>query len=246
MKKLSTILLMAVCFSVIAVAIGSLIGGPQAAGPPNTAVNIAQVSVSSVPVSGTVNVGNTVPVSGAVSVGNFPSVQAVAGTVNVANFPQDQQVSLIGNAPTTPLFTLDVENPAHNPWALPFACTVPSGVSICSSNGFIVPTGSELVIETISAFAALPSGERPQVFFGFVTAGGSTQITIPLTFMATTSGIIPDNYGVTQPVRIYADGGTSVSFAASESGTSAGATNFQFQASGHFVRCGTGTGVCPP
>jgi hypothetical protein len=197
------------------------------------------------PVQGTVGVNNfpaNQAVSGTIGVNNFPATQAVSGTVNVGNFPSAQQVSF-SNTGTTPLYIRDVDNPAHTPFLGTLFCLVPAGSVSCDAS-FSVPSGSELVIESVSARADLASGERAVVELNVTTNGvTSLFIEIPLTFQITSSGI--DTYTANQPVRLYADPGTSPALHAFLSGTSStGVENFRITVSGYLVSCGSGTG-CP-
>jgi hypothetical protein len=73
----------------------------------------------------------------------------VSGTVNVGNFPLVQPVSF-SNTGTRPLYIRDVDNSAHMPFAAQASCTVNAGFQGCIAN-FSVPSGMELVIETVSA-----------------------------------------------------------------------------------------------
>ena len=93
-----------------------------------------------------------------VNVGNFPSTQAVSGTVNFGNFPSSLGVSNVSGAP---LYVRDVDNAAHHPFAAGLStgltCTVAPGSGVCNAS-FSVPSGEELVIETVSIDAFLSPG----------------------------------------------------------------------------------------
>ncbi len=95
MNKFGRILQLAVCLSLVVIAVcvpGS--SQTQAAGPPSgLSVDVVNTPL---PVQGTVNVGNlpaTQSVSGNISVSNFPTTQAVTGTVNIGNFPASSTVT---------------------------------------------------------------------------------------------------------------------------------------------------------
>ncbi len=180
-----------------------------------------------------------VPVSGSTTVsGSVAATQS--GTWNVG---------ISGNSATAPLLVRDVDNPARNRFVHDFSCTIVVGATLCEDN-MDVPSGVELVIESVSAFAALPSGTRPLVQLIFNTGAGSQQtghsFTLPLSFVASFSSFSnPDRYGVTQPLRAYVDGGQTVFFIAQQAGGSGGGT-FSATVTGYFVNCGSGsTTSCP-
>jgi len=229
--KLLKILAAGLGFGLIAILAGSF--NPQAANGSGS----APVMVINTPL----------PVQGAVSVNNFPSSQPVSGTVNVGNFPSVLPVSF-SNTSSAPLFTRDADNPAHNHFVHFFSCTTPLPETLCD-DVFTLPSNRELVIETVTVFANLPSGERPTVSLNYSipTPGGFALGTVwlPLTFEGTfpRNFIPPDVYAVTQPMRVYVDGGQILTFSASESGTTGGAI-FNAEVTGYLVSCGAGAG-CP-
>lgn len=226
MNKLTRILLMAVSFSLFAIGFGSL------AGRPAVASGSAPVMVTNTPL----------PVQGMIGVNNFPTNQAVSGTVNVGNFPPVQPVSF-SNSGASPLYVRDVDGPAHHPFAAADVCQSSPGFS-CSDSAISVPSGTELVIETVGVSVTTASGLRPVVAFAATTNGTSAQFPLPLTFRGTTNGI--DEYAIVQSMRVYADGGTSLIVGGRVDGGSASA-DFGFQFSGYLVSCNSsGQGICPP
>jgi hypothetical protein len=182
-------------------------------------------------------------VSGTVNVGNLPTTQGVSGTVNVGNFPDVQPVSL-SIASSSPLPIRDVDNPAHHAKVTYSSCKVAefSLTSSCSTS-FTVPSGSAMVIETVSINVGDQPGEKSTALINFSTDGATGHLYIPLTYIFTSSGV--DYYSATLPVRVYADPGTTVTLVGALDGSTAGGTeSFQFTTSGYLVSCGSGAG-CP-
>jgi hypothetical protein len=62
-------------------------------------VVVVNPPASPIPVTGTVNIGNT-PANQTVTVSNFPATQPVSGSVSVSNFPATQSVSVENNTAT--------------------------------------------------------------------------------------------------------------------------------------------------
>jgi hypothetical protein len=154
--------------------------------------------------------------------------------------PVNATTQSVGSSNTSamPLHMRDI--PAHNAFAHFQGCTVPASTHDCSVK-ITVPSGRELVIETVSVGAALNSGERAVVTMEFTTRGISTNVlTLPLTFAGSFSTESPpDEYAITQPLRVYADPNTTVELDATIS-DSAGGAGFHFEVSGYLVRCGSG------
>ena len=186
-------------------------------------------------------VNTPLPVQGTLGVNNFPANQPVSGTVNVGNFPSVQPVSF-SNTATSPLHIRDVDNPAHLPFAKISGCTVAAGNNGCDVN-FSVPSSMELVIETVSVNALLNSGEQGNIHILVKTNGVPLgPFNVPLTLeLHTSSG---DVYGTTQPLRLYADPGTTVGIIGLVNDFTGGASFDALAVSGYLVSCGSGTG-CP-
>lgn len=92
-----------------------------------------------IPVSGTVNVGNfpaTQAISGVVNVGNFPAIQPVSGSVNVGNFPAVQPASQSG---TWYVQAINSTSTVNSPNASNFLATV-SGTVAATQSGVWVAT----------------------------------------------------------------------------------------------------------
>jgi hypothetical protein len=169
---------------------------------------------------------------------------------SVSTLPAAASESAPATPNNPPLHTRDVDNPAHGAFGRSDNCVVLAAATSCSGLGTTVPPGTELVIETISILADGPSQE--QLFVNFdVTTGGSSNccvISLPVPFAGAfqvVGGLVYE-WVLTQPVRLYADGGTTVSFNGFQSGVagSQGGTFFSVSFSGYLVSCGSGTG-CP-
>jgi hypothetical protein len=193
--------------------------------------------------SAPVTVTNTpLPVQGTVGVTNFPTTQLVSGTVSVGNFPTTQNVSF-SNTSAMPLHVRDVDNPAYHPFSTTVSCQVPANSGECDAS-FPVPAGMQLVIETVSIFAQLQSGQRPLVFLQSSAGGFTAEASIPLTFTGNFSPNSPfDTYSVTQALHLYADPNSSVRFRGDRNDLT-GITAFECEIFGYTVACGSGSG-CP-
>ena len=137
----------------------------------------------------------------------------------------------------------DVDNPARHPFAREVSCSIASGSKNCSTS-FAVDAGKELVIETISAHAAIPIGGRA---FGIIstTTGGTnlSSVQLPMTFQASYAGTV-DEYVGTQSLRLYADPGSAVNLEGAEQPV--GSATFVFDVSGYTVDCGSGGTINNP
>jgi hypothetical protein len=98
-------------------------------------------------------------------------------TASINNFPAAQSVSFNGsqpvsfsNTPTTPLFTLDVDDNGRSPFQAEFVLdntnpgTLPGcGITQCQAN-FDVPNGKRLVLEQVSARIQGATGQKYLAF----------------------------------------------------------------------------------
>jgi len=203
-------------------------------------IPVQAAAIGPTPSPAPVTVTNTpLPVQGSVSVNNFPATQPVSGTVGISG------MATVGNTRTTPLYVRDVDNPAHHPFAQEVNCSVPGGSKSCAAS-FTVDAGKELVIETASVLGTVPIGGK-----GFavitVTTGGTniSSVQLPLTFQASYAGTV-DTYVGTQPLRLYADPGSTVTLEGEEQPV--GSATFTFDVSGYTVDCGSAgtiTNPCP-
>jgi hypothetical protein len=214
---------------------------------PASAAGSAPVTVvnTPLPVQGTVGVNNfpsNQAVSGTVAISNFPSNQTVSGTVNVGNFPSTLPVSFT-NASTSPLYIRDVDGAAHNRYTYNNSCNVPTDGSVNGCNvQFTVPSGFELVVETVTVEAGLNPGEKG---IGRMIVNATLSQAFGADFIL--SPVLNNGaFASTQLLRAYADPGAIVLFEGTvkELPTSGGPVSFSFSLSGYLVACGTGAG-CP-
>jgi hypothetical protein len=149
----------------------------------------------------------TSTVSGSVSVSNFPTTQSVTGTV---------KIDPSGN-------TVRTSSAAPQPFIIETVLTFSDGQSNLSCCGFTVPAGKRLVIEFVS-----------------VRSGGGAALTNVMlsTYVGSTFAgfdLALDQHqpvpGVSQLVKIYADGGTRVGLQAGRNGSS-GSQNVVYDISG--------------
>jgi hypothetical protein len=146
MKRFSKLMLLALGFGVLAVSLAVVTDKPVGASSGSAPVNIAQVTVPSVPVSGNVNIANTP----SVSVTNTPTISLAAGSaVNVTN-------PLANNNPI-PLATLDASQPYEDTTGF---IEFSGGPSVLASFRQ-VPAGKRLVIQEVDAEVEVPAGLKP-------------------------------------------------------------------------------------
>jgi hypothetical protein len=207
MTKLVKILAWALGLGLFAAGLGTITSSPApAAGA--APVNIAQVSVASVPVSGMVNIGT------------MPAVTFAAGSsVNVSN-PLDASKNPI------PLATLDAFQPYEDACS---ATSFPSGNTACQFQA--VPAGKRLVIQEVDVFLLVPTGVRP-IHISVSTGAGVHYFTA--TFMA--SGLAPiDFFATHQETRLYASQTIQPSCVVFLNALSDAAGDFRCQLSGFLV-----------
>jgi hypothetical protein len=124
-----------------------------------------------------------------VSVCNFPEPQIVAGVVSVDNFP--------GNTPENAVFVRGAESSPGQPIVQ----------RLFGSGDFPVPEGKRLVIEFVSAQGATSDDGYYIPHIWAITGGVQGDYFVPVT----TITIPPTNiYVGSQPMRVYADPGTTV------------------------------------
>jgi hypothetical protein len=183
MKKLVKILALALGLGLLAAGLGTITSSPAPAAAA-TPVNIAAVSVASVPVSGTVNVGNTP----SVHVTNTPTVNFAAGSqVNVSN-PLDSQRN------PKPLATLEATQPYED------RCTGGFGGNNSASCNFLtIPAGKRLIIQEVDIFMDLPTGVQPEQVW--VVPNPSSVNPVPHGFVATQ---VSTGFALHQETRLYA------------------------------------------
>lgn len=108
----------------------------------------------------------------------------------------------------SPVPVRDVDNPARQPFDGSISVLIRDGFDF----GFVeldtsaVPAGKRLVIEHVSAFTSLPSGQK--VVSILLRTLGHGEAWLGADFRATTHGF--DRFITSQPVRLYADSGATV------------------------------------
>jgi hypothetical protein len=158
----------------------------------------------------TTNMGNEAPPTQNIYVVNIPSA-------NVSNTPNVQA----GNTTTNPVPIRDVDNAAGQPFQINLGIKVAAG-DLFATGSFTVPTCKQLVIEFVSALAAISSGENLTLQFTTIAGGACAPFTLPA-FLQSTFGGTVDDYAVAQLMQVYADPGRSVRFLLSQSTSNAGA-----------------------
>jgi len=173
-----------------------------------------------------------------VDVKSLPAVQAQqSGAWNVGINGNVQ----IGNSPASPVPVRNVENPARQPFQASGQCSLTNLLN-CSAD-IAVPAGKLLVIETITLQFLVDTGLRGEASV-VVTLNGSPQFhLLPVDFQATTTSGTDVLRGA-HAVRLYADPGSKVTFAAEVTNIPV-VGDFTATFSGYLVDCGSGTGTCP-
>jgi len=232
MKRFARLLLVTVGFGALGFVM-SLVPQRNATGAGAAPVTIA--SPLPVPVTGSVNAAVTGTVaaqqSGSWNVGitGTPTVNA-----NVT-FPSSigvQNAKDLSSLPI-PLLQQDTDNPARQPFTL--ECTIStfdtSGKGFCLLDP--IPTGKRFVIEAVSGGVTTTPGIKPiQLNLQVNTAGTFRDYFFSATFQGTSS-FFGDSFVVYQPVRIYADGGSTSVFNVTMSNTIS--TLFELVVSGYLI-----------
>lgn len=139
-----------------------------------------------------------------------------------------------------PLLTLDVENPARQPFEQGIECNLDPGQGSCDQD-VAVPSDKVLVVETITARTFVPIGQRAVVLVSNESTGVAHYLSLQLQG-AFVSGQADALRGV-HPIRVYVASGGILRFIISRSDNT-GSGIFQASVSGHLVDCGAGPG-CP-
>jgi len=217
MKQFSKLMLIALSFGILTVAL-SLVPSKPAGAAGSAPVTVTNTPL---PVQGTVSATQsgpwTVGINGTpmVSVTNTPSV-ALTGTPTV-NLGPGNAVGIngpvqLGNDAVNPALVRDVDNPGRFP--IQTRVCVQGGTALASCFGvpdaFSVPTGKRFVIEFVSGtcqFSPPGSGLRAVSFF--TVAGGTMAEHSLITSEAFSDATHTVNY-FGQQTRIYADPETAV------------------------------------
>lgn len=223
MKRFARLLVVTAVFGMLGFAM-SLVSQKNATGAGGAPVNIT--SPLPLPVTGSVNA-------------NITNTSALPVSFNGTTQPVS-----FSNQSTAPLYTRDVDKPAHNPFTAQAGCSAVPIVNSCANAAISVPSGNELVIEAISIIALEATPQQDQLYATIeVTTNGTTHFdALLLPLAGAFNGY--STYPVTQSVHLYADGGTSILLGGYQTGTGGGGATFTFSLSGYLVKCGSGSG-CP-
>jgi hypothetical protein len=128
----------------------------------------------------------------------------------------------------------DVDAPALNPHGDGIAFTIASGITT-QVNFAPVPAGKRFVIEHITATAGVPHGQTGFFFIRTRSGGINVSLVVPVNQQFEDTVFPGSDLLVTgQPVRFYADPGTTPSISFRRS-SSSGSANFQAFISGYYV-----------
>lgn len=146
--------------------------------------------------------------------------------------PGVQEV-MVKNTAANAVVSREQDNPARQPFQ--HVITFPTGPGTVT-----VPNDKCLVIEFVSGYVRMPSGQKiGDLCLSTEVGGGGNGAShwLPATLMfsgaSTLSGGTVDQYVICQMVRIYASPGTQVNFGVGGSGT--GVQDAMFTISGHLV-----------
>lgn len=155
-----------------AVAVGALAVPGSAIATQITSVFVTNDSAHPVPVTGSVAVNNlptTQQVDGTVDIGNLPATQHVDGTVGIDSSANTVRID---RGQTVPVTSSD------DAYRQAYARTFNFNISEGSTNFWAdasVPTGSRLVVTSVSGAIYMPAGAHPTSVFLRDTTGSSTQ-----------------------------------------------------------------------
>jgi len=245
--------LIAIAVLAILAVVGSLMYSLKAIaqGPPDgLAVRIVQPLP--VPTTGSASVSGNVGLVPGTSVGLVPGTSVgISGTVALAPATSVGVSGPVGLASGT---SVSVNNPFSNP--VPFrsvtdavqptgsnsSCAIASGYWNCEDGGYVVPSGKRLVIEYVSMWGCLPSGQAAMV--RIANSGTSVAPVLPMTALTpiTTGGHgdlcdpLQQQHliSIGQQLRVYADQGQTVQMRVDRNEQGAAAV-FHFTLNGYLV-----------
>ena len=170
--------------------------------------------------SGQIGVGTTAPTSKLTVAG------VIESTTGGVRFPD-------GTVQTTALS--QVSSTVLQPFAQALSASFSNGFDIISAT-LNVPAGKRLVIETASLRVELPAGQSLVAFTLRTMVGGQLADYSLFPNSAPSGGANLSVYGITQPLKIYADPGTLVTATLVRSDPTAGTgTGFYIAISGYLV-----------
>jgi hypothetical protein len=157
-----------------------------------------------------------------------PSAQT--SNVNVVNTPSVNVV----NTPAAPVFVRDVDNPAKQPFETTGLLAFSDGQYDIELTVTTVPAGKRLIIEYVSLYATLFTGQS-LVFATLHSTGnnGNAYHRLPITGPTNDGGY--DEFMVSQAIRMYADPGTPVTLRVRRSTSSGYSLDGDYAISGYFI-----------
>jgi len=143
--------------------------------------------------------------------------------------------SAAATAQTRPALVKDVNSPASQPFAANGSANFPTGSANAASTLLTVPAGKRAVIEHVSCIDFLEVGNnfvRMELRYTLGAAANKHQFVHTRVGASFASNI--DVWSFSQPIRLYADAGTTVEMSALRR-SSAGSAGIECQISGHYV-----------
>jgi hypothetical protein len=134
---------------------------------------------------------------------------------------------------STPVLVTSADDPGRE--AFRFSDLDFGSEGFLASIGFTVPSGKRLVIQFVSMFAELPSGQQLTDASIQVTPGPFSYFLVP-TFTGTSG--LTDTFAVSQDLTVYANAGDFVSLSARRNLT-ADTFTLRGSASGYLINCNT-------
>lgn len=169
-----------------------------------------------------------------VNVVNTPSVN-VANTPTVNSEQSGAWMVGINSSQVNPVSVRDVDQPARQPFQRFIVKLLDVGESNAGDTVFFsVPTGKRLVIEFVTFIGGVPDGQNMRVRIDCIGGGQSTAHHLTLTNDGPFDQGSDIFYKATQPMRAYADAGTTVYIRIIRNGT-AGTSNSNLSLSGFLV-----------
>jgi len=123
-----------------------------------------------------------------------------------------------------PVPTIATDNHARTAVSLIAGAALPDGSSsqqgqFSDNNGpYTVPAGNRLVLESVSGFFELPTGQKPTTFGVFSTLNGANSSFRLTPTLSSSAGV--DLYNFAMPLTIYVDAGTQPSLLCARSSNS--------------------------
>ena len=183
--------------------------------------------------------GNPVPTQAQGTTAIAGTVQAQQSgnwTVGITGTPTFN----VGNTAANAVLTRDVDNPARHPFQF-FATFSKSGGNFQTDNQLVAPAGKRLVIETVTAQAFVPTGQRLLAQIS-IASGGGTFAQHNLVLASQGGFDLLDYFAATEAVRLYADQGSLVQFRLTRSSNDSNLWGGSYSVSGYAVKAEVSTG----